>query len=432
MFRGTVIKEHSNSDTTSTQVELEPAQGVCSKKQKTDEQPTTPPTPVTFVMLAAPASPHETLDKRRHKVLESGVPSLSALLLAASYKCVSGEDMTVTGVETGVLQNLPVKDIRLDHANPRIRKFLEMYGEEPTPEQVYLALGAAGDDENESSASFEKLKNSILTNGSIIQPIIVNRETTGALVCIEGNTRLALYKSFVEDKVKGNWSSIPSLVYEAMDQAKIDAIRLQVHLVGVRPWDPYSKAKYLHYLRTQELLPFATIIDYCGGRAKEITISIDAFNDMEKYYRPIIPDDGTFDTSRFSGFVELQKPTIKEAILEAGFTFTDFAHWVHDEKLYPLQSVRQLPRILRNPKAKELFLKQGAKAAMPLLDRPELGKALGDATLAQLAHALAQKVYGLNFLEAERIRTDSNSEEAQALSETITAVNLLLGNGNEA
>jgi len=340
--------------------------------------------------------------------------------------------MAVTGVEASILQNLPVKDIQLDRTNPRIRKFLEMYEGEPSPDQIYLALGAAGDDENESSASFEKLKNSILTNGTIIQPIIVNREKNGTLVCIEGNTRVALYKSFVEDKVKGNWSLIPALVYEEMDQAKIDAIRLQVHLVGVRAWDPYSKAKYLHYLRTQELLPFATIIDYCGGRAKEITVSIDAFNDMEKYYRPIIPDDGTFDTSRFSGFVELQKSGIKESILEAGFTLTDFAHWVQDEKLYPLQTIRQLPRILRNPKAKELFLKQGAKAAMPLLDRPELGKALGDASIAQLAQALAQKVYGLNFLEAERIRTDSNSDEAQALSEAITAVNLLLGNGNEA
>jgi hypothetical protein len=339
--------------------------------------------------------------------------------------------MVVTGVQTGVLQNLPVQDIHLDRSNPRIRKFLEMYGEEPTPEQIYLALGAAGDDESESSTSFEKLKNSILTNGTIIQPIIVNREKEGRLVCIEGNTRVALYKSFLEEKVKGDWTRIPALVYEDMDQSKVNAIRLQIHLVGVRPWDPYSKAKYLHYLRTQELLPFAAIVDFCGGRKKEIIESIDAFNDMEQHYRPIIPDDGTFDTSRFSGFVELQKPGIKEAILEAGFSFTDFGRWIYEEKLYPLQTVRLLPRILRNPKAKELFLKQGAKAAIKVVDRPDLSKALEEASLSQLAHALTQKVYGLTFLEAEKIRKEPGGEAAQALSEAITAVNLLLASGAE-
>src|ERR1035438_9174870 len=67
-------------------------------------------------------------------------------------------------VKNGVLESVPVADIELDRTNPRIRKFLEMYPETPTVEQIYLALGAAGDDESESSTSFEKLRNSILTN----------------------------------------------------------------------------------------------------------------------------------------------------------------------------------------------------------------------------------------------------------------------------
>jgi len=77
---------------------------------------------------------------------------------------------------TANLQLVPVKDIVLDRDNPRIRKFLEMYGEDPTPDQFYLALGAAGDDESDHSATFEKLKNSIQTNQGIIQPIILNKK----------------------------------------------------------------------------------------------------------------------------------------------------------------------------------------------------------------------------------------------------------------
>src|SRR6266446_9474639 len=102
-------------------------------------------------------------------------------------------------VTSGVLEVVAVADIELDRTNPRIRKFLEMYGEDPTPEQFYLALGAAGDEEGDNSATFEKLKNSIQTNGGIIQPIILNRKG-GKYICVEGNTRVALYKKFTTDK----------------------------------------------------------------------------------------------------------------------------------------------------------------------------------------------------------------------------------------
>ena len=79
----------------------------------------------------------------------------------------------------GVLEQVPVADIELDRTNPRIRKFLEMYPEAPTAEQMYLALNAAGDEEGESSTSFQKLKNSIQTNGGIIHPVILNRRADG-------------------------------------------------------------------------------------------------------------------------------------------------------------------------------------------------------------------------------------------------------------
>jgi hypothetical protein len=202
-------------------------------------------------------------------------------------------------VNTGKHESVSVAKIELDQANPRIRKFLEMYGDTITADQIYQALGAAGDDESESSTSFEKLKNSILTNGGIIQPVILNRRANKSLVCIEGNTRVALYLSFIAEKVKGNWAQIPAIVYEEMTAAQIDAIRLQVHLVGTRAWDPYSKAKYLHQLRTQELMPFERIVEFSGGRKKEILESINAFSDMEQHYRPILPDDTAFDTRRF-------------------------------------------------------------------------------------------------------------------------------------
>jgi hypothetical protein len=321
-------------------------------------------------------------------------------------------------------QLVRVSDIVLDRDNPRIKKFIEMYGDNPSPEAFYLALGAAGDEEGQNSATFEKLKNSIQTSGGIIQPIILNRKKR-KYVCVEGNTRVALYKKFQEDRVKGQWTHIPSLVYESMEDFQVDSIRLQVHLVGTRQWDPYSKAKYLHSLRNEKSMPLAMMVEYCGGREKEVVESINAFSDMEKYYRPIV-QEGNFDTSRFSGFVELQEPKIKQAIAESGFTITDFATWIRDKKLHPLHTVRLLPRILRNTKAREAFLKYDAQRAAELIDRPGSSKALAGASLSQLALALTQKIYALSWPEAEKLRSDPKSESAQLLNETLDAVSGLM------
>ena len=335
-------------------------------------------------------------------------------------------------VDAGDHQLVPVNEIVLDRSNPRIRKFLEMYGDAPTPEQIFLALGAGNDEDSgtTTSTTYEKLKQSILSNGGIIQPVILNRRSDGKLICVEGNTRVALYRHFLDTDVRGNWTRIPALIHDEIDEASVHAIRLQVHLVGPRPWDPYSKAKYLHELRTKEHLPFGTIVDYCGGRQTEVVESINAYSDMEQYYRPVVGDDGAFDTTRFSGFIELQKPGIKQAIMATGFEISDFARWIHDGKLYPLQKVRVLPRILRNEKAREIFLKHGARKAEAVLEKPDLNRTLQEAELGQLAQALIGRIASLPYSEYQRISNDVGGETAQVLIEVqgeLTNLNKSLG-----
>jgi hypothetical protein len=152
---------------------------------------------------------------------------------------------------------------------------------------------------------------------------------------------------------------------------------------------------------------------------------------MEQYYRPVLPSDDAFDTRRFSGFVELQKPSIKEAILTAGFGLKDFALWIHEDKFSPLNTIRSLPRILRNQKAREAFLKQDSKEAMKLLDRPDLDKVLAEAGIGALAQALTQAIYSLPWKELQRLRAEPSCDAAQQLSEAAAALGeLMSGLGN--
>jgi hypothetical protein len=212
-------------------------------------------------------------------------------------------------------------------------------------------------------------------------------------------------------------------VYRGLDDEAIDAIRLQAHLVGPRQWDPYSKAKYLTYLRNKEKMPFSRLVDYCGGSQKAVMESIDAFADMETYYRPLCGSEGDFDPQRFSGFVELQKNNVKTAISQAGYDINDFAKWIYDKKIHPLASVRWLPKILKNKKATTVFLKKGAQEALRMLDRPDLSKALQDATLAQLAQALAVAINKVPFAVAKELEKDPTSDTNQALIEAQDALN---------
>ena len=141
---------------------------------------------------------------------------------------------------------LPIDQVKLDLENPRIKQWLEIYGDDITSEGIALALSASSG--TSSTSTYSALKESIKVNKGIINPIIVNRNADGTLVVIEGNTRLQIYKEFAEVDPEGLWKEIIAIVYDALPVEQIHAIRLQTHLVGPREWDPFSKAKYLNQL----------------------------------------------------------------------------------------------------------------------------------------------------------------------------------------
>jgi hypothetical protein len=290
-----------------------------------------------------------------------------------------------------------------------------MYGGSITAGEMSLALGAEGGAGEGGTTTLDRLRESIRTHGGIIHPILVNRDEQARLVVIEGNTRTLIYREFQEQGVPGEWTRIPAMVHSGLSDADVDAIRLQAHLVGPRAWDPYSKARYLDFLRNSQHLTMAQIVDFCGGRKKEVETYIAAYNDMEESYRPLLESDDQFDPTRFSAFVELQKSNIQEALLNAGFTKRDFAEWVNDQLLYPLATVRQLPRLLANPRAKDVFLRDGAQEAIKLLDVPSPDAALQDASLEHLARELVRRVLGMSYSDLQALRSDLNASANVAI-----------------
>ena len=77
-----------------------------------------------------------------------------------------------------------------------------------------------------------------------------------------------------------------------------------------------------------------------------------------------------FDPTRYSAFREMQR--IKNDLYDAGKDETDFSRWLHNGLIHPLNTVRDIPKILKNKEATNVFLKDGAREATKYLDAVEI------------------------------------------------------------
>lgn len=337
------------------------------------------------------------------------------------------------------VQLLDVEQIEFDTDNPRIKKALEKFGTNLDPERIYFALKTASNGSNQSqSSSFDSLRDSIQSSKRIVVPIVVARRN-GGYVCIDGNTRLAIYKDFIKHNTKGAWSQIPATVLDNPSQREIEVIRVAAHLVGAREWPAYEKARYLHHLRNADFLEYAEIIALCGGNKADIECQVAAYEDMNDFYRDQV-DDAAFRIDRFSGFVELQKKGVKEAIFEANLDLTDFGEWIRDGKIYRLADVRHLRKVLKDPAAREIFLTGGPRSIedaikyveqSSLKDQPTKKILLNNASVSQLATTLAEKINNLpysRFREYQQRSDETIVNELESLDSLMTQIDSFLTN----
>jgi hypothetical protein len=315
---------------------------------------------------------------------------------------------------------LRVESIDYDTENPRIKKALEKYGDKLNAERIHFALRSASDGERGTS-SFVGLRDSIRACRGIQSPIVVTANGD-RYNCVDGNTRLAIYRQFLKEQPEDRWGKIKAIVLENASQVDIEKIRVAAHMVGAREWPAYEKARYLHYLRNQEFMDFSEMVALCGGNKRDIERQIDAYHDMNEYYRDVV-DDTAFHIDRFSGFVELQKPGIKDAIFDAGLELTDFGKWIRDGNIYRLADVRQLPKVLADDEAQEIFLSGGPRSIEKAVKRleqktepaPAKRTTLEAASLYQLAQVLARRLNDLPYSEVRVLKNKESPDAADQL-----------------
>ena len=311
--------------------------------------------------------------------------------------------------------------IEFDKENPRIKVALEKYGDKLDDQRIRFALRTATEGSS-STSSYRSLKDSIRAARGISIPIVVCPKGD-RFVCIDGNTRLAIYYELDDENAPGHWNTMNCIVLEDAQPIDIETIRVTAHLVGAREWPAYEKARYLHHLRNVQFLDYDELIARCGGNKTSITREIDALHDMNEFYRDVNPDDA-FKVDRFSGFRELQKSNVKEAIFEAEFDLHEFGKWIRDGQIYRLADVRKLPLVLADEEARGAFVTGGIRSIEKAIDIAEAKRrkdvqpspsetSVADAGMATLAQALLDRIKTLPRQDYIALRNREYTEAAQ-------------------
>lgn len=305
-------------------------------------------------------------------------------------------------------EEIDVSLIRLDPENPRIADLLgsktfDSIENQNEVIQSYLR-GDTGNEENGPSAN--ELEKSIYSSKGIIEPIILQRIGQNDYLCVEGNTRLSIYRHFIEkypDEVI--WNNIPSLVHDHISQDKIHELRLQAHFVGKKEWTPYAKGKYITLL-VNNGTGLAKIKEIVGGSDAKTRANYYAYKVFKESYEPLFnPDrDNVFpEKTKFSMFVTVPEGgKIALALEYQGLDINDYAQWVKSNKVDSANDVRRfLEKVLINKEVYDVFIKKDKtlKDVIPLLpnDQNLSTVALKDASISQLCDMLTDNLLQKNM-----------------------------------
>ncbi len=303
--------------------------------------------------------------------------------------------------------DLPVEEVSLDPANPRIAHTAQLsnFG---AGEQLQRGLGdLLWKDPDVHSA----LYHSVRQNKGLIERIIVRSDG----VVAEGNCRTLVYQrlsqAFPDESI---WRRIPARVLPDDITDKELAILLgELHVGGKNEWSPFEKAGHIHTLHTLHGLTQDEIAKLLRTSKSAVNHSLRAFAVMRSSYLPSFGGVGA--VRKFSYFVELFKhPELRGWTESDPEATADFVNWVGTEKISRGTDVRELAEFVKSERALECFREQGFEAARAVLelDRPQL-----TSPLLRLMLEMKTALDGATLSEIQKVRRDKVGSAKQIVRE---------------
>lgn len=262
------------------------------------------------------------------------------------------EDRTIT-IENARVQvqysEMPLDKIRLDPTNPRIQNEVRKRARAPTQDDlVKLILDLPG---------VSELFKTIRDNGGVMDPIYVRKDGT----VVEGNCRAAIYMSLRVRKPHVRWDTIPALTLPEVTPRQIAVLQGQFHVAGKNQWPAYEKAGHIHDMVKlgMTLEDVARVLKLQKRVVEHLLVS---YQTMTEQVLPRIKSGTGLD--KWSYVYEFYKRKDLEPIRADPAKVTEFVDLVVTGKLKRGEHVRQLHKIMGNPRAKKALKKDGSEKAI--------------------------------------------------------------------
>lgn len=316
------------------------------------------------------------------------------------------------------IEQLPLILVKFDKDNPRIQFLIDNYrakgmkDDEITEKHLILGLKI------KQGSDYAGLKESIEAKG-LIEPIWVYKDTDGKYIIIEGNTRKLVFEELSEKYPEDDrWKSIKSIILSkgSAQPDQIDFIRLESHLGGKKPWDPYERSRYLYLLNDKKGYSLDRLARESRKSVSNIAGDIKAFKIMQEHYITRFSNSEK-SLSKFSYFVELGNKKISNLLLSKKFTIEQFCDWVAGEKIPRAIDVRHLPEIFSDKEVEKVFIEKNYDEAMDLLSilKPNI-----TSPLFRDVERVIDHLKKLNMVQANEIRnTKSKTNQLKELYELI-------------
>jgi hypothetical protein len=267
------------------------------------------------------------------------------------------------------LKRLPVEEVRLDAANPRVQYLVGQTGGNISQEQLDELLW--GKDQ------VKALAQSIFQNGGVREPIIVQK-LNGSHVVREGNCRTVAMRHLLEQHPDDSrFAYIPAHVYEeALSEEDLAVILADMHVASKIKWDAYEQAKVIHDLSTIHGKTYDWLSNHLRLSKGKISENLRAYEAATDYLKR---SPGSANVRKFSFFQEvMKKPELRKQWEDSPGFRERFQYWLDEDRLTDARQVRALPAIVSNPDAMTALDQKGFDAAnLVLVSRdPSLGSDL--------------------------------------------------------
>jgi hypothetical protein len=277
---------------------------------------------------------------------------------------VEVDEITLEGRKVRVWnRDLPLEEINLDAANPRIANTVAL-----TRTEDVAALQRELETILWEDPNVRELYRQVLINKGLFERIIVRRD--GRVV--EGNCRTVVYRKLRHNQPReALWRKIPCRVLpEDIGERDVAILLGEMHVAGKNTWSAFEKAGHIYRMHKDFALTQDEIAHRLRMSKSNVNQSIRAFETMKDKFLRAYPSPS--NVYKFSYFVELYKNRSLRDWLENDPKAEDqFVEWVGTGKLAKGVHVRELINVVSNPDARQAMTEDGFAAAKRVLEEDD-------------------------------------------------------------